>query len=1054
MYHDPLRRHLSAALFAALLLAFIPAIAASPAEYWLDPAKPSATDKATLWFDKSYSPDSRLRNVDDIYIYTGLIEAGGADTSWQYAPPGWEGDKLGAKYKMQRSADNPDLYSIEFTPSIAEWYGAGAGNFDRIAVIFRDYDGNKQHDDDQILRLSGSTPVIPGAGFGKYISHSVDGNKVTVVTEKGSINLTFPSKDIVRVLTMRTDDTRQTRPSVSVVEPQDADYAFEVTSPSLQLSDDCLTISLPEGISLKIDRQQTLITFLDPEGEVYLAEKTYMDNYSSGAKISFLPSDDEAFYGGGYNGRHIDQNYSQLLMRNTQTGNWDCQSSAPHNICIPFVVSTRGYGLFFDDQYEGAVLTPSSEGTTYSTNSRNPVAYYFIAGGRAGDVDAPIYAAEQYTRLTGLQPLPPMWALGYITSKFSFASRSEAEEAVSKTKNVNIPIDGIVFDIHWQGGVRKMGKIDWDTSAYPDPQGMLAGFKSQGVHSIAITEPYFTSNSGNYEYLLNNGLLADDNVNNMEWLESDRVGMIDITSSKATDWYKNLYRQRTLEGIDSWWLDLGEPERDDPETTYAQGTKEQVHNEYTNRWLAIVAESMREARPDTRFILMPRAGTAGMQRYNAFPWTGDIARSWYGLAAQIPALVSASMSGVSFLGSDIGGFISLGTDPDLYRRWVQLGVFYPSMRTHSTDRPEVWRPEYQGVLSDVRDAINLRYAYLPYTYSQAYSYARYGTPIARPANFADRDKASLRDCVGAYLWGPDILVAPVVDNSSVKRITFPEGDWLDMNDFTTVYAGRSSHDYAAPASCLPHFMRRGSIVGRYTQTTFTNTADIDRSSLTIDYFPDYSAKVTSATIYDDDLSSASSIAASQYLATTFSACADGKKITFDIKRDGLGWQDMYPAQNLKLRIRDFHLDNCPGITSSQILLECTDDNSEVAAPEFSHEGKNLFLTLPPVDPKKNYRLTVSNSDIPTGAATIMMANALTLYYASEGFTYSAPDEADTAMIEVFAPDGTLVASLTDLHTDGYAAFAPCQLPAGLYIARLTAVNDRQKSSKTLKVMVK
>ena len=84
----------------------------------------------------------------------------------------------------------------------------------------------------------------------------------------------------------------------------------------------------------------------------------------------------------------------------------------------------------------------------------------------------------------------------------------------------------------------------------------------------------------------------------------------------------------------------------------------------------------------------------------------------------------------------------------------------------------------------------------------------------------------------------------------------------------------------------------------------------------------------------------------------------------------------------------------------------------------------------------------------------MMANALTLYYASEGFTYSAPDEADTAMIEVFAPDGTLVASLTDLHTDGYAAFAPCQLPAGLYIARLTAVNDRQKSSKTLKVMVK
>ena len=170
-----------------------------------------------------------------------------------------------------------------------------------------------------------------------------------------------------------------------------------------------------------------------------------------------------------------------------------------------------------------------------------------------------------------------------------------------------------------------------------------------------------------------------------------------------------------------------------------------------------------------------------MQRFNAFPWTGDIARTWEGLKAQVPALVSGAMSGVSYLGSDIGGFSAdnIGTNADLYRRWVQLGVFYPSMRTHSATEPEVWRDAYKSVRDDVRDAINLRYAYLPYTYSQSYAYTRFGTPMARPANFNDRDyPGNLRTASTLISGGPTSTWLRCSMTILLREASpSPRGDW-------------------------------------------------------------------------------------------------------------------------------------------------------------------------------------------------------------------------------------------------------------------------------------
>lgn len=702
---------------------------------------------------------------------------------------------------------------------------------------------------------------------------------------------------------------------------------------------------------------------------------------------------------------------------------------------------------------------------------------------------------QNYTHLTGHQELPPFWSLGYITSKFSFADRDEAEKAVSNTQNINIPIDGIVFDIHWQTdkrlrgqGTEGMGRIDW-SDAYENPIEMMKGFRDKNVHTIAITEPYFTTNSGNYDTLLGNGWLADDHVNYMEWLHSTHVGLLDITNKGAIDWYKDLYKKRTSEGIESWWLDLGEPEKHDSDSHYSDGsTVDQMNNEYGNRWTQLAYEAMKEQTPDTRFILMPRAGTSGMQRFNTFPWTGDIARSSEGLRAQVPALVSAAMSGISYLGSDIGGFTAdrVGTNASLYRRWVQLGVFYPSMRTHSATEPEVWRDAYKSVRDDVRDAINLRYAYLPYTYSQSYAYTRFGTPMARPANFNDRDyPGKLANCIDAYLWGPDIYVAPVLDDYSTSRsITFPEGDWLDMTDFKTVYSGHQTVNYHAPANVLPRFMRRGSFVTRYRQDTFTNTAEIRTDRITVDYFPTKSETRDGSVLFDDDHQSVNSIADGKYVVTKFSGKGADNSILIYIDREGEGWDGMYTTQDVLIRI---HAADMTGVDLEHIgfydqqtqkrngsmraeaetpwvystiekatsLADVTSDTRTTNAVYVDPESRTAYVRLPQLNPLEHYNVEAGEPGILTGIKTPAALGAMTLAYGDGYFTYSAPEGTEDLTIDVFGATGTHALSIGGLTADGYAAQTAVSLPAGIYIGRLSGRNSAGETrSKTVKMIVR
>ena len=1005
------------------------------------------------------------------------------DNNSNYTGDTWPGKEISL------SQDYPNLYSFTFQST---------NNNADLKCIFNNGakdKGDKTQTEDMVLKNGHVYSMVNGGSDRGPVSEYTGGSgsssvgsigafsraensngTVTITGDKGGKLMITPySPDVVKIFTLpetlanANNDSARERRSISVVATPNVSYTTTETESEY-------LVNVSDGVTVSVDKSTCYVSFRYGNN-VILAENGGLINNSGSRTVTFAAMGDKGFYGAGYNGKTTNIGGTPWKMHNTQTGGWSATNkSAPHNICIPYYLSTNGYGVLFDDHYIDAEMTPSAEGSTYRSESANPIAYYFVGGGSMEK------AMQNYQFLTGYQPLPPFWALGYITSRYGYHSADEAGKVISRIKDESkLPLDGIVFDLYWQGNSPAgMGNLEWYTPNFPDPTQMLADFKAKNVNTICITEPFFTSDaSTNYNYLKNNGYLADEKVGDMSWLTNNPVGLIDTSNENAMKWMGEFYKRHTRNGVAGWWLDLGEPERHFFNNCHhAGGTCQQIHNEFGALWIESVYNALTKEAPNMRHLLLPRSGTAGMQRFSTFPWTGDIQRSWEGLQAQVPALVNCSMSGIGYLGSDIGGFCdSNNNSDDLYLRWVQLGVFYPVMRTHAIESltPEPYnRP---NILDKVRDAINLRYAYIPYTYTRAYLNTRYGSPMARPANFADEDKSVLANCKDAYLWGPDIFVAPVVNSSNSRNITFPEGDWLDMKDFSTIYQGHQTvNNYNAPLDVLPRFMRRGAFVPRYRQDTFSSTAEICTRQVTIDYFPSWNDIHDSGMIYDDDRNSADNIDEGNYLITNFEAWGtNGSNGTLTVlisREKGNSWTGDAAdgaCQDLLFRIHDFgfgegsihsaashesslHAAASKSFKRYNTLEEVKNENS---VESYAIVGNNLYVRIPQLNTDDGYAFFINSDGLSTGVDNVNVASTLSLTYASGYLTYSATDNFNGLDISIFSPAGACVADFNDLTADGYANQVAVSLPNGLYIARLTGIDHTgSKITKTIKMLVK
>ena len=703
------------------------------------------------------------------------------------------------------------------------------------------------------------------------------------------------------------------------------------------------TVTTAPGMALMTTRGGIVVRVDSISGAVDInagANKAVSDpglrtNAGGRQSLSLSTMGSGSFYGAGERGHSFNLAGDTLVMYNRQ--NYGYTEGDPRisqmNITMPLFISSNGYSVVFDD-YAAAEMVMSNP-IVYTSESRSPISYYFINGaGTLAD------ATRQLSALTGRQDLPPFWSLGYITSKYGYRTQDETVGVVDTLRRAGYPVDGIVLDLYWYGKEQDMGRLAWEPAQWPDHKKMLADLKKQGVNTVIISQPYILRNGeglANYNELASKGLLLKDSTGNPQevtiWVGEG--GMFDMANPDTRAWLADRYKQLTLEGVGGWWGDLGEPEVHPETGIHANGlSTREYHNQYGNDWSAVIYDMFKSDFPDTRLMTMMRGGTTGLQRYSVFPWSTDVSRSWGGLQPQVKIMLNSGLSGLGYMSHDVGGFAidkEHPYDPELYVRWLQLGLFSPILRTHAQDTAEPYKyPEQQDIILPL---IKERYRWLPYNYTLAYENASQGQPLVRPLNFYTPGSGMYDDITDEYLWGRDLLVAPVMTQGSTERqVIFPEGLWVDYANPSKFYHGGDTITYPAPLSVLPLFVRAGAFLPQ-ADYDMKSTGDYCTDSYTVNYYP-YLGK-SEYVMYEDDRKSTSSLADKAFSLITFTGDASVEGINIYVTAEGT-----YPgAPSVKNMTFKIHLID---VRPSEITV----DGKKLSKGAWKYDSTSSTVTLP------------------------------------------------------------------------------------------------------------
>lgn len=750
-------------------------------------------------------------------------------------------------------------------------------------------------------------------------SISTSGQSTLIGTGHGTVAVTPITPDIFKVSRIPYGEKKFSFPrsQASVLSPSSEGVTW-FASPTEVTFRSASTI-------VKVNRLTGRTIFLNAEGDTILSEAGGVDNSGDLKRVSLRNGIAQNLYGGGERGHSLRLNGDTLVMFNRQ--NYGYVAGDPRisqmGITVPWFVSDAGYGVLFDD-YNRASLSLGKDSIVYESETPKPLSYYFVNG--EGSLAG---ATSRYTELTGRQQLPPFWALGYITSRYGYHNEQEALGAIDSLKQRDYPVDGIVFDLYWYGKETDMGRLEWNKDQFPDHRRMLDSLNRMGVHTVLINQPYINKIGAidNYNMLSEAGMLVKDSAGNTHdvttWVGD--AGMFDMSNPATRAWLWNRLKGLTEDGVSGWWGDLGEPEVHPLTIMHANGeTASQYHNVYGNEWSKTIYDGLRSDFPDMRPLLMMRGGTAGLQRYSVFPWTTDVSRSWGGFAPQVALMLNSGLSGLGYMGSDVGGFAVDPAEPyqpELYVRWLQMGTFSPMLRTHAQLKPEPYHyPQHDAI---IKDFIKQRYQWLPYNYTLAYENTVEGLPLARPVNFHSEGGTVDANVTDEYLWGSEVLVAPVFKKGARSRkVYFPAGDtWINWNKPSQTFAGGTTATVAAPLEEMPMFVKAGSFIPQYMRP-IENVSQYDPMFLTVKYFP--SKESSSFTMFDDNRLSPTSLSDGQYQLTTFTAVPQGRKLEIDIESEG-SYKEMPEGRMITLEI--------PGIARPAQVTTGGERLTEVSTPK-------------------------------------------------------------------------------------------------------------------------
>lgn len=514
-----------------------------------------------------------------------------------------------------------------------------------------------------------------------------------------------------------------------------------------------------------------------------------------------------------------------LNKRYYEYENWNSDIPFPHEDCfkslyksIPFFITLKEkgvYGIFYDNTFK-SYFNFSKESDDYycfGSDSGN-LDYYFIGGSSMPDI------VGGYTYLTGRMPLPQKWTLGYHQSRWGYDSEELFRSIAAKLREYRIPCDAIHFDIDY---MERYKVFTWDTTRFTDPHILLDDLKKQGIKAVTIVDPgvKVEKDYPMYEEGIANDYYAKTpdggTYVNAVW-PGDAV-FPDFGNPAVRNWWGEHLDFYVNMGVAGIWNDMNEPASfkgplpDDVVMTDEDrpSTHAELHNVYGHNMAKATYEGLKKLTGRRPFVIT-RACYGGSQKY-ATAWTGDNQSLWTHLRMAIPQQCNLGLSGMAFVGTDIGGF-GADTTPELLARWVQVGCFSPLFRNHCAKGNMNQEPWLFGdeVLSIYRKYVELRYSLLPYFYDLCRVCEQTGLPILRPLVLHYENDINVRNLNDEFLVGESLLVAPVVDQGVTKRLVYlPEGVWYDYWSHKE-YQGSAYYPVDAPLNICPMFVKAGAVI--------------------------------------------------------------------------------------------------------------------------------------------------------------------------------------------------------------------------------------------------
>ncbi|PAU94559.1 hypothetical protein CK503_07125 [Aliifodinibius salipaludis] len=660
--------------------------------------------------------------------------------------------------------------------------------------------------------------------------------------------------------------------------PKNPDFAIRETTNHIEIATDSLTC--------RVSRKDMKVSFWDSDGALLCKDKKPFFRKDTIMKgITKIKITKEAPEGTHYFG--LGDKITENGLRGESFENWNTDSYAyeleehrdPLYRSIPFyhALNSDGnaYGIFLDNTYRSHFDFDSNDNNTCTFSADGGcMNYYFIYG------PEPTTVSERYAKLTGTPQMPPLWGLGYHQCRWSYYPEERVRKLADNFREKEIPCDALYLDIDYMDDYRV---FTWNRDRFPDPKQMISDLKEQGFETIVMIDPGIKVDN-DYE-IYQQGLENDyfckrpDGELMIGPVWPPKTVFPDYTHPEVREWWADLYKDLLTEkGVSGVWNDMNEPAvfevkaKTFPNDIRHHFEGEQVshkkaHNIYGMQMARASYEGIKKHKQGKRPFLLTRANFSGGQRYAAL-WTGDNIANWEHLRHALEQCVRLSISGYSFTGTDIGGFIEQPS-AELFTRWLQLGVFHPLFRNHTmgydAEGAEVIKEdqvEQKKLQSDAdqepwsfgekhtrinRSVIELRYRLLHYLYTAFYQYIQHGTPILRPTAFAHPTDSNATTSRDTFLFGDKILVAPVIKKGARGRKTYlPSGQWYDYRTNELLKGGKT-HKVDAPVSEIPFFVKAGTVLPLREVMQYTRERDPELLELNVYY----GTQVSESYLYED-----------------------------------------------------------------------------------------------------------------------------------------------------------------------------------------------------------